>query len=269
MTDIKLIAIDMDHTLLNDDGQIPETFTQQVLDLKKQGTRVAIASGRPLYTLEEMFSHLADDLIFVTDNGAAITLHGEQLYNSIIEPDDYKELLTFTLSQEEAEGVPIICALDAAYIPKAQDQYETTYRKFYSNIHYYDDFSDVDVVANKFTIYTPNNDAVDQFNTIYDAALSNQFSATTSGKEWIDIMNKNIDKGSALHHLAETFDISPKQMMAFGDNYNDIEMLDVVEYSYAMDNAHQDIKDHAKYIAPSNNDYGVSIILQQLLDGEL
>ncbi len=269
MTDIKLIAIDMDHTLLNDQGELPESFTQQVLALKEQGINVAIASGRPLYTLQDMFSHLVDDLIFVSDNGAAITHHNEQLYNAIIQPEDYKKLMNFTLKQTDVHGIPILCALDAAYISKQYDQFDQVYRTFYSEINYYEDFSTVDAIANKFTIYTPQNDAVEQFNTIYAKPLKDQFSATTSGKEWIDIMKKGIHKGNAMHFLAENFNISTNQMMAFGDNYNDMEMLAAVHHSYAMDNAHDDIKTQANFIAPSNNDLGVSQIIQRLLDGEL
>ncbi|MEY8371181.1 HAD family hydrolase [Aerococcaceae bacterium 50-4] len=268
MTDIKLIAIDMDHTLLNDDGQIPESFTDQVLALKEQGIRVAIASGRPLYTLTNMFSHIEDHLIFVSDNGAAITLQQEQLFNSIIEQTDYRKLMAFTREQKMA-GIPILCALDAAYIPKAHDQYDEVYRTFYTNIHYVDDFDAVDAVANKFTIYTPNNDAVAQYEDIYGPALNKQFSATVSGKEWIDIMNININKGQAMYQLSNLLNISTDQMMAFGDNYNDIEMLAAVKYSYAMENAHDDIKKQANYIAPSNNDLGVSKVIQNLLDGKL
>lgn len=269
MTDIKLIAIDMDHTLLNDKGQIPENFTDQVLALKEQGIQVAIASGRPLYTLVDMFSHIGDHLIFVSDNGAAITKQQEQLFNSLIQQDDYRKLMAFTLEQETAAGIPILCALDAAYIPKAHDQYDEVYRTFYTNIHYYDDFASVDAVANKFTVYTPNNDAVDQYSAIYGPALNQRFSATVSGKEWIDIMNKRIDKGQAMYQLSNLLNISTDQMMAFGDNYNDIEMLAAVKYSYAMENAHDDIKKQANFIAPSNNDLGVSKIIQDLLDGNL
>ncbi|MER1952627.1 MULTISPECIES: HAD family hydrolase [Aerococcus] len=269
MIDIKLIAIDMDHTLLNDKGQLPENFTDQVHALKEKGIQVAIASGRPLYTLVDMFSHIEDDLIFVSDNGAAITKQGEQLFNSIIDPDDYRKLMAFTLEQNEATGIPILCALDAAYISKAHDQYDQIYRTFYTNIYYFDDFASVDAVANKFTVYTPNNDAVDQYADIYGPALSKQFSATTSGKEWIDIMNKNIDKGQGMYQLSNLLNITTDQMMAFGDNYNDIEMLAAVKYSYAMENAHDDVKAQANFIAPSNNDLGVSKVIQDLLDGNL
>lgn len=266
MTDIKLIAIDMDHTLLNDKGHIPENFTDQVFALKEKGIQVAIASGRPLYTLLDMFSHIEDQLIFVSDNGAAITYQQAQLFNSIIEPNQYRQLMTFTRDRENVDGIPILCALDAAYIPKKYDHYDEVYRTFYSNIYYYEDFTSVDAVANKFTIYTPNNDAVEQYETIYGPELNQHFSATTSGKEWIDIMNKNIDKGQAMFQLSNILNISTDQMMAFGDNYNDIEMLAAVKYSYAMENAHDDIKQAANYIAPSNNELGVSQVIQKLLD---
>lgn len=82
-------------------------------------------------------------------------------------------------------------------------------------------------------------------------------------------MNKNIDKGQGMYQLSNLLNITTDQMMAFGDNYNDIEMLAAVKYSYAMENAHDDIKAQANFIAPSNNDLGVSKVIQDLLDGNL
>jgi len=269
MTDIQLIAIDMDYTLLNDQGKAPEVFEDQVRALQSEGVKVALASGRPLYTLQEMFPDLIDDLVFVSDNGATITYQGDQLFNSIIPEDGYQQLMNDTLNQDKFASVPILCGLDAAYIPKAHRQYDKTYRAFYSIINYYEKFDHVDTVANKFTIFTPEKDSVDQYNAFYNDAWSDQFSVTTSGREWIDVMNKNIDKGRGMRELSKIFNIHTDNMMAFGDNYNDIEMLATVKYSFAMANAHDDIKQHAKFQAPSNNEQGVSQIIQQVLDGNL
>ena len=110
-----------------------------------------------------MFSHIEDDLIFVSDNGAAITKQGQQLFNSIIDQMTTTNWWPLPWANE-ATGIPILCALDAPTFqsPWSIDQ---IYRTFYTNIYYFDDFASVDAVANKFTVYTPNNDAVDQYRT--------------------------------------------------------------------------------------------------------
>lgn len=269
MTDIQLIAIDMDYTLLNDQGKAPEVFEDQVQALKSEGVKVALASGRPLYTLQTMFPNLVDDLVFVSDNGATITYQGEQIFKSIIPTDGYQQLMNDTLHQKQYSSIPILCGLDAAYIPKVHNQYDNTYRDFYTIIHYYDNFDHVDTVANKFTIFTPDKDSVEQYHAYYNEAWGDQFSVTTSGQEWIDVMNKNIDKGRGMQELSKLFNIPTDNMMAFGDNYNDIEMLSTVKYSFAMANAHENIKQHANFQAPSNNDQGVAQIIQKVLDGKL
>ena len=72
MDTIHLIASDLDATLLDDQSQLPPDFAETVRALAERGIRFAAASGRPIYTLEEMFAPLRDDIIFVGDNGGAI-----------------------------------------------------------------------------------------------------------------------------------------------------------------------------------------------------
>ena len=73
LEDIKLIASDMDHTLLTEESKLPPDFSNYVERLDQKGIRFAIASGRPMYTLKAMFPNLQDKLIFMSDNGGAIS----------------------------------------------------------------------------------------------------------------------------------------------------------------------------------------------------
>ena len=86
---IRLIASDLDATLLDDQSQLPPDFAETVRALAERGIRFAAASGRPIYTLEEMFAPLRDDIIFVGDNGGAICWKGESLYLSEMDVADW------------------------------------------------------------------------------------------------------------------------------------------------------------------------------------
>ena len=86
---IRLIASDLDATLLDGQSQLPPDFAETVRALAERGIRFAAASGRPIYTLEEMFAPLRDDIILVGDNGGAICWKGESLYLSEMDAADW------------------------------------------------------------------------------------------------------------------------------------------------------------------------------------
>lgn len=87
-----------------------------------------------------------------------------------------------------------------------------------------------------------------------------------SGQYWLDVMNKNINKGNALEKLQKALDITPQQTMAFGDYMNDIEMLENSKYSYAMKNAHPSVKKAASFEACTNDNFGVLKIIKDYLN---
>ena len=87
---------------------------------------------------------------------------------------------------------------------------------------------------------------------------------TTSGHGSIDLIVPGCHKASGLKRLAERWGVSKEQCAAFGDEGNDIEMLQYCGYSYAMENASQNVKDAAKYVCPSNEEDGVLAALEKL-----
>ena len=78
-----------------------------------------------------------------------------------------------------------------------------------------------------------------------------------AGEIWLDIMNKNVNKGAALEKIQNDENISYEETMVFGDFYNDIEMLGKAKFSFVMENANEDMKQYGNYIAKSNRNYGV------------
>ena len=87
-----------------------------------------------------------------------------------------------------------------------------------------------------------------------------------SGSIWLDISHKLANKGKAIEALQREFDLSPDQTMVFGDYLNDLEMMRAATYSFAMENAHEEIKKHSRFQAKSNNENGVTEILQRMVN---
>ncbi len=86
-----------------------------------------------------------------------------------------------------------------------------------------------------------------------------------SGNNWVDIANPKANKGEAVQLLQEKFGVSKEETMVFGDYNNDLEMIDQAFFSYAMANAHENVKQAARFQTRSNNESGVEIILQELI----
>lgn len=263
MKNVKLIASDMDHTLLTELGELPPSFESYVAELNNLGIEFVIASGRPLYTLIDMFPELKNKISLISDNGAVIKHKGANLFQSLLRLEDYTAMLEFSKAIDE--GVSILCGLDSAYIETKNIEYDDFFRRFFSKITYVENLSEIVTDANKFTVYFPRENSRYYFESAFNPKFGKDFSIAVSGTVWIDIMNNGIDKGNALEILGSHLGIQTDTMMAFGDNFNDAEMLQTVGYSYVVENASEEMKSFAKYIAPSNEDYGVIKIIEEVI----
>ena len=86
-----------------------------------------------------------------------------------------------------------------------------------------------------------------------------------SGEIWLDITAKGVNKGVAINKIQEMLDIDHKETMVFGDYLNDLEMMGSAYYSFAMENAHDDLKKVSRFIARSNNDNGVVEAIKEVV----
>ncbi|WP_421532649.1 HAD family hydrolase [Lelliottia amnigena] len=260
---VKLIASDMDHTLLTEKGELPLNFDGYIFKLDELGIDFVIASGRPLYTLEEIFSKISKKISFISDNGGVISHRGEVIFKSLLDPLAYQEMIKFV--EDSTDGIAILCGLDSAVISNKNKKHEEFLKFFYSKINLIENLSNTSVDANKFTIYFPNKNSKKYFEDIFKPKYGDCFSVTVGDSIWIDIMNYGVDKGKAIKLLGERLGIKPGNMMAFGDTYNDIEMLEAVDYSYIVKNANKEMRKHAKYVTDSNDEFGVTNIIDKVI----
>lgn len=257
--DIRLVATDMDGTLLNDRKELPADFIPWVLAHPQ--IQVAIASGRQYATLYRDFQAIAHRLIFIAENGSFIFHQGEMIH---CDPMETESVLR-TLDQLKAfpEISPIVCGAESAYMLHTDPEVEAQTAIYYAKLRFTDDLytaAKKDRIA-KIALFIPNHGAEALGKTWHCAVPG--LKHTVSGRDWIDISKAATTKGSAMEAIQRRFGLSRSQCMAFGDYMNDYELLSSVEESYAMANAVDGIKAIARHLAPSNEEAGVMQILRK------
>lgn len=261
---IKLVATDMDLTLLADDKSMPVGVDERIDALAKNGVLFCAASGRPALALRESFPAHHQDMALVADNGASVYLRDELVYRDLIDRDLYHEVLALATATEGS--VPVLCAFDDAYVLERDRCHEDVVSIYYRSITYVESFEELDVDSNKISIYFPGWDSKQKNDEVYSPAFASRLYLTCAGNEWLDFMNIGVDKGSGIRHLAQHLGIDLSDIAAFGDTYNDIPMLDIVGHSYVMANAAEHMHDHGKFLAPSNNEAGVLTVIDHIVD---
>ncbi len=257
---IKLIALDMDGTLLNSKKELPPDFFSFVLS--HPSIHVAIASGRQYYSLEKQFADVKDHLVFIAENGTMVVDHGNVIYLNTMKKEDVVSVL-FDL--KKLEGVTIIlCSNESAYMESSEEEAIVEATKYYDRITGVKDLFEIaeEKAIIKFAIYFKNGDAEKYYTELRQ--VKDGLKTVLSGKSWIDISSVDADKGIALKKVMELYHINKEESMAFGDYLNDVEMLNAVCYSYAMKNAHPYIKEICCYQTDSNDEEGVMKILRAL-----
>ncbi|MCL1990327.1 MAG: Cof-type HAD-IIB family hydrolase [Defluviitaleaceae bacterium] len=264
---VKLIATDMDGTLLNDKKEMPEQIFDIIDQLREKEMMFVVASGRQYQSLLRLYEGIKDKITIIAENGGIVIEEGEIVFSNIVEMEHVREIVT-TVNQVPGLKI-VICGLKSAYL--FEDNIETEYPKEMVDSYFpvrkiikdLDDLPEGEAVV-KFAIFDPQHCATEN---IYPhlSHLKAKYHIAVSGKEWVDIMNHGINKGIAIQKLQEKWRITPKETMVFGDESNDYEMMQRAYYSYAMANAVPKIKDVANFMAPSNEEAGVIQILTKFL----
>ena len=260
---IKLLAVDMDLTLLASDGSLPPHMDERIDALSEAGVLFCPASGRPAPTLQMMFPEHTGSIAFCADNGGWVIYQGRTAFRDLIRPELWREVLDFATA--DGNCAPVLCAFDKAYVLERDRQFHEDIYKYYKDIHYVGSFDEVDAEADKVTIFFPGYDAEPRFASVYEPRFGSRLYVTNAGREWIDFMNLGVSKGSGVAHLCRQLGIGLADAAAVGDTYNDIPMLSAVGHSFVVANAEEHMHEHADYLVPSNNDRGVAVLIDAIL----
>ncbi|CAM3616337.1 Cof-type HAD-IIB family hydrolase [Parendozoicomonas haliclonae] len=263
---IKLIAVDMDGTFLRDDKTYDRArFQQQYEQLKELGIHFVVASGNQLYRLHNYFDDYSYDFSYVAENGAYVTHGGNELRIDHLTPEDTQKVFRFIESHTNLR--PIICGKDSAYVLDSinPDELELA-KRYYGRLKIVSSYSEIDDAIMKIALHMEGG-CETTFNTAITEELPGILIPVTSGHQFVDLIIPGVHKAHGLEALLSHLDIHRSEVIAFGDNNNDVEMLAHAGFGFAMDNAGEQAKAAARFIAASNNEGGVLDVLDLIIEG--
>ncbi len=263
--DIRLIACDLDGTLLDAAHDIHADFWPLLAQLQARGILFCPASGRQYFKLREQFAQAGDRLAYIAENGTFVVHCGEEIRADCLPPTVAHALIATTrkLQATGARAGSVLCGKRSAYIEWKEPAFHAEVSRYYKRLEVVDDLLDVQDDFLKVAVF----DFESSQHNVYPvfAHFADTHQVVVSGLHWLDVMAAHANKGTGLRHLQEMLGISPAQTMVFGDYLNDLEMMDQATYAYAMENAHPDLKARARFIAPANTDNGVVRTIRHVL----
>lgn len=258
--EIKLIAIDLDGTLLTDEKTISQTNKEAIQAAKDRGIKVVLTTGRP-YTA---MTHYLEECNLLEPGDYCITYNG-----GLIQKTDTEEILRQnTLSHEDVQaihqlltdlGMPMSAVGEhTIYEPAHPEGRPSLYREIQPLLAVEEgaDPQSLKDISKIVSARTPEE--VERALAAIPEGYHHKYTIVRSMQHLFEFMPKGVHKASGLQMLADELDISPNQMMAIGDMQNDATMLQYVGIGVAMGNADDEIKEMAQFVTKSNNDHGVA-----------
>jgi Cof subfamily protein (haloacid dehalogenase superfamily) len=264
--DIRLIAADMDGTLLDDEDELHEHFWPLVHELHRLGIVFCPASGRQYYNLRERFAPVADEMMFIAENGTYVVGEGKEI-SSICLPRDSVTALVHTVRRLAEQGVDVgavVCGKASAYIERFDAAFLGEVEKYYARLTLAPDLLEItgDGVL-KVAVFDFGR-AEDTTAPAF-AGFAADHQVAVSGEHWVDVMTLGVNKGEGIRRIQHALGITRAQTMTFGDFLNDLEMMDESDWSFAMHNAHPLLRERARYVAPPNSENGVVRTISSVL----
>ena len=258
---IKMIAVDMDGTFLDKDSHYNhERFARLYKEMKEKGIRFVVASGNPYKNLTTAFQDIKDECLYVCENGGYILDGNEELYVARFDQRDSDKII------EMLETMPHmlswVCSKNQSYTLETMSEEDfLEFLPYFPGVKRIEDYRLIEEPILKVALYAKDG-LVEEGITAFRNVVSDQVNVVDSGHNCIDLIPSHVNKGEGLRFLMERFGIEAEEVMAFGDAYNDFEMLKCVGYGYVMENAKEALKQEFQYIAPSHNKEGVLEVIE-------
>lgn len=276
---IKMIASDMDGTLLSSHLAISETNKEAVLEAQAQGIEFMVATGRAYSEAKPALDDAGIKCCMITGNGAQIfDENGEAIVTFSIDKKTTKEIMTtlreknlyFELmttngvyAESQPQRVENFATLLANQVPHLTFKMAIAMASTHLNmlpVHYINNYDDllIDNSVEILKVIAFSDEGPKLLRPIADELEANgPLYVTASFPNNIEINHKDAQKGNAVKLMAEKRGIELEDVMTIGDNFNDVSMLKVAGVSFAMGNAEEDVKKIAKYEADTNMNHGV------------
>lgn len=252
----KLVAVDMDGTLLNSNGEITDNTIRAIRRLVDTGVVFTISTGRPIQGVEKYNSllHLRGPVI--TYNGAMI-----------VDAETHETLFERGLLREDAKKIfELGLHCDTTMCIWAGNQLYGN--KLNSRIHDYKKLSGVEPIkVEEFEellnigvtkiLWYDDADVIKKIMQELSADMFSEVTYCTSKPTFLEFFNRKVSKSEAMKQIGQIYGINREEMIAIGDGLNDLNMIKYAGLGIAMGNADNEVKNNAQYITASNDDEGV------------
>lgn len=263
----KIIFFDLDGTLLTKEKRVLLESKEAIKRARENGMEVVICSGRTPSAAKFYQQEAGAGRYVITTNGTAIfdTLEEELLYSCPLEKEFCKSFYDYVIKND------LFFRIDNKY----GRYFNQERNRVFDEILFDEEpekFFEENMIL-QFSVGSKNSQDIDDTIQVFlknfpDVKVENRFiaSGTADKLEIINVINKNASKGNAVMGLCKYLKISTDDAVAFGDDNNDISMLKVVGHPIAMGNARDEIKYLAKEVASTNNEPGISKILDRFIE---
>ena len=262
---LKLIASDLDGTLLPPTRVLPEEIFPLIKKFSSLGGVFCPASGRQLPNLLKLFEPVKDCIAIIAENGGLVWYRGEIIFADPTPAADVKRALD--IIRAEKDLYPVISCTDCAYIEDDYEQFVTIFKRSYTSYKKVDNLDDIldKVTALKISVWDAQPSA-EHGGKVLPPKIKG-LRTMVSGRDWLDVSIADANKGKALNALMAKLGVDKSDCVAFGDHMNDLEMLQASGTPYVTANAFPALKAQIGEEIPSNADFGVITKIKELIGG--
>ena len=261
---IKLIASDMDGTLLDENAHVPEETFELIHELAARGVRFVASSGRRYGTLRWMFEPVADEMDYVASLGTQVYADGQLLDREVFSTMAVQRLY-MTCEMFDCLHLAVYDET-SSYLIDSEESYLRELDKDLPDARQIFDPPSPDFSIIKASVYCDNASQVMDMAYVLERELSNWFTFLPSGSCWIDVTPRHVSKATGLAQVLRYRGLEPDEVLAFGDSMNDYAMLRYVGHPCVMDNARYAVKQIAQRVVGTNREHGVQRVMRELLN---
>ena len=275
---IRLLALDIDGTLLDSNGTLPEANRRAVEAAIGKGVEVALATGRRYDFARSIFEQLPEPLTLILSNGAVVkSRDGRTLTRRLLPREIAHHVLQRTPEHRESAAVVFDRPREGQVVFEAIDWEHPRHARFFSaNRPFLAESRPLEECLTEDPVQVMFSGGCAAMRTLFDqlrVQADHLFSVALTEYEHrdfslVDVIRAGVSKGSALHEWSQTQGYARSEVMAMGDNLNDIEMLEYAGRPVVMGNAIPDLRTRGWAETASNDDEGVARAVETYILGE-
>lgn len=264
MAHYKLVAVDLDGTLLNGYGALTPRTQTAIQAIRQQGVHFVVSTGRPLQGMEWIVDIIGADAPLILFNGALVLsrVGGDTVFARNLRANDARAIWQLS----NIRDITTVFWCEEKLYTNRRDEYSQAYSKISGVepivVSSIDEYAEAGIV--KF-VWLDEPARILKAQDQIDGTLPDSTVFHTSRPWFLEFVDSEVSKGLSLSKLGEYLNVGPSETMAIGDGENDLSMIRYAGCGVVVENASEHIREEADFITRSNDDDGVAYALEQLI----